>query len=65
MPAPGPFIGKKRASFVVIMANLDGQKLGFGITVFAMVSLKSQAESALREFEAAMRDLPKCARSIC
>ncbi len=39
--------------------DLDGQKLGFGITVFAMVSLKSQAESALREFEAAMRDLPE------
>ncbi|MDG6078601.1 Lrp/AsnC family transcriptional regulator [Erythrobacter litoralis] len=38
-------------------AELDPSKLGFSITVFAMVSLKSQAESALREFEEAMRDL--------
>ena len=40
-------------------AELDPSKLGYGITVFAMVSLKSQAEGALREFEAAMRDLPE------
>lgn len=40
-------------------AELDAARLGFGITVFAMVSLKSQAESALREFEAAMQDLPE------
>ncbi|RGP40167.1 putative HTH-type transcriptional regulator [Altererythrobacter insulae] len=40
-------------------ANLDPSKLGFAITVFAMVSLKSQAESALREFEEAMRELPE------
>ncbi len=40
-------------------AELDPGKLGFSITVFAMVSLKSQAESALREFEVAMRDLPE------
>merc|ERR1711907_683253 len=39
-------------------ADLDPSKLGFSITVFAMVSLKSQAEDALREFEAAMKDLP-------
>ena len=39
-------------------AELDPSKLGFSITVFAMVSLKSQAEDALREFEVAMRDLP-------
>lgn len=40
-------------------ADLDPSKLGFTITVFAMVSLKSQAEEALRAFEAAMRDLPE------
>ena len=40
-------------------AELDPASLGFSITVFAMVSLKSQAESALREFEAAMNDLPE------
>jgi len=40
-------------------ADLDPSKLGFAITVFAMVSLKSQTESALREFEDAMRDLPE------
>ena len=32
-------------------ADLEPSKLGFAIIVFAMVSLKSQAESALREFE--------------
>ena len=40
-------------------AELDASKLGFSITVFAMVSLKSQAEDALREFETAMHDLPE------
>ena len=40
-------------------ADLDSSKLGFAITVFAMVSLKSQAEEALRQFEEAMRDLPE------
>lgn len=40
-------------------ARLDGPQLGFGITVFAMVSLKSQAESALREFEDYVRALPE------
>ena len=40
-------------------AELDPASLGFSIMVFAMVSLKSQAESALREFEAAMHDLPE------
>ena len=40
-------------------ADLDPSKLGFAITVFAMVSLKSQAESALREFEDHMRSLPE------
>lgn len=32
-------------------ANLDPSKLGYGITVFAMVSLRSQAEADLRTFE--------------
>ena len=40
-------------------ADLDPSKLGFAITVFAMVSLKSQAESSLREFEEHMRGLPE------
>jgi DNA-binding Lrp family transcriptional regulator len=40
-------------------AELEAGKLGFSITVFAMVSLKSQAEDSLREFEAAMKDLPE------
>lgn len=40
-------------------ADLDPSKLGFSITVFAMVSLKSQAEDSLREFEAAMHELPE------
>ena len=40
-------------------AELDASKLGFSITVFAMVSLKSQAVDALREFENAMHDLPE------
>ena len=40
-------------------AELDASKLGFSITVFAMVSLRSQAETDLREFETAMRELPE------
>jgi len=40
-------------------AQLDGAKLGFSITVFAMVSLKSQAEEALRGFEDHVRGLPE------
>jgi DNA-binding Lrp family transcriptional regulator len=40
-------------------ADLDGTKLGYTITVFAMVSLKSQAEDALRQFEDHMRALPE------
>jgi DNA-binding Lrp family transcriptional regulator len=32
-------------------ADLDPEALGYGITVFAMVSLKSQAEADLRAFE--------------
>ena len=40
-------------------ADLDAAKLGYTITVFAMVSLKSQAEDALRQFEDHMRELPE------
>ena len=40
-------------------ADLDASKLGFAITVFAMVSLKSQAEESLRQFEDAMKALPE------
>lgn len=40
-------------------AELDGSKLGFTITVFALVSLKSQAEESLRQFEEHMRTLPE------
>jgi DNA-binding Lrp family transcriptional regulator len=40
-------------------ADLDASQLGFAITVFAMVSLKSQAETALREFEDYVNDLPE------
>ncbi|MBC2664944.1 Lrp/AsnC family transcriptional regulator [Novosphingobium flavum] len=40
-------------------ADLDSSKLGFAITVFAMVSLKSQAEEALRGFEDHMKSLPE------
>ncbi len=38
-------------------AELDASKLGFAITVFALVSLKSQAEESLRQFEDHMRTL--------
>ncbi len=40
-------------------AQLDAAKLGFAITVFALVSLKSQAEEALRQFEDHMKNLPE------
>lgn len=40
-------------------ADLDASKLGFAITVFALVSLKSQAEEALRQFEDHVRTLPE------
>ncbi len=39
-------------------ARLDPRTLGFGITVFAMVSLKSQAEEDLRTFERHISTLP-------
>ena len=40
-------------------AELDASKLGFAITVFALVSLKSQAEESLRQFEDHMKGLPE------
>ena len=40
-------------------AELYPSKLGFAITVFALVSLKSQAEESLRQFEEHMRTLPE------
>lgn len=40
-------------------ANLDHGKLGYSITVFAMVSLRSQAESDLRAFENYVGTLPE------
>ncbi|MEK6540983.1 MAG: Lrp/AsnC family transcriptional regulator [Pseudomonadota bacterium] len=40
-------------------ADLDPAQLGFGITVFAMVSLRSQAESDLEGFEAHVATLPE------
>lgn len=40
-------------------ARLDPVALGFGITVFAMVSLKSQAEHDLRAFENHVMSLPQ------
>ena len=40
-------------------AEVDPAKLGFSIMVFALVSLKSQAEDALRQFEEHMRTLPE------
>lgn len=40
-------------------ADLDAAKLGFTITVFALVSLKSQAEESLRAFEEHMKGLPE------
>ena len=40
-------------------AELDAASLGFTITVFAMVSLKSQAEEDLRAFEEHIKALPE------
>lgn len=40
-------------------ADLSAGELGWQIMVFAMVSLKSQAESDLRAFEAYVADLPE------
>ena len=40
-------------------ADLDPGKLGYSITVFAMVSLRSQAEADLRQFEDYVGTLPE------
>ncbi len=40
-------------------AELDAEALGFSITVFALVSLKSQAEDDLRAFEDHVSALPE------
>jgi len=40
-------------------AELDPAALGYTITVFAMVSLKSQAEADLKAFEAHVAELPQ------
>ncbi len=40
-------------------ADLDAEALGYGITVFAMISLKSQAEADLRAFEDHVAGLPQ------
>jgi DNA-binding Lrp family transcriptional regulator len=40
-------------------ADLDSVALGYGITVFAMVSLRSQAEADLRAFEDHVGALPQ------
>lgn len=40
-------------------AEIDPAKLGYTITVFAMVSLKSQAETDLKQFEEHIQSLPE------
>ncbi len=40
-------------------AHIEPNMLGFAITVFAMVSLKSQAENDLRQFEDHIKNLPE------
>ncbi len=40
-------------------ADLDPVAMGYGITIFAMVSLKSQAEDDLRAFERHIETLPQ------
>ncbi len=39
-------------------ADLDAEAMGFGLTVFAMVGLHSQAESDLQAFEALVTEWP-------
>ncbi len=39
-------------------ADLNNEALGFGITVFAMVGLDSQAEADLQRFESRVREWP-------
>src|SRR3546814_13668075 len=52
-------------------AELDPERLGYGITVFALVSLKSQAEDDLRAFEEHVANLPQeigrasCRERVC
>ncbi len=40
-------------------AALDAESLGCNLTVFALVSLKSQAETDLKAFEALVADIPE------
>ncbi len=40
-------------------ARLSPRALGYGITIFALVSLRSQAEEDLRRFEAHVASLPE------
>ncbi len=40
-------------------ADIDASKMGYSITVFAMVSLKSQAEADLRAFESYLQSIPE------
>ena len=40
-------------------ADIVASKMGFSITVFAMVSLKSQAEADLRAFETYLQSIPE------
>ena len=40
-------------------ADIDASKMGFSITVFAMDSLKSQAEADLRAFETYLQSIPE------
>lgn len=38
-------------------ARLDGQSLGFGLTVFAMIKLESQKEGDLKKFQEAIQEM--------
>jgi DNA-binding Lrp family transcriptional regulator len=40
-------------------ADVDARKMGFGVTVFAMVGLHSQAEADLKAFEKMVMDWPE------
>jgi DNA-binding Lrp family transcriptional regulator len=56
----------KNAGFIKgYHASVDGQMLGFGVTVFAMVGLDSQAESDLQAFEARVNEWPEVRNAIC
>jgi len=50
---------EERGCITSYHAHLDPVALGYTITVFAMVSLKSQAEGDLRAFEAYVAALPE------